>query len=194
MVAKARAIRGDPAILFSPKRVATVGVMLKRWVDYVLPALALFACVWVSRVFVAADVVALVMPLASLLAIALVGVVGGLLPALPLGVGYGLMRARPVVSAALVVASTASVLELVFASLSVPWWSFVSWFVLPLECITLVVFFPAAAWVGSHLLSSRPPAVRRRAGLILFAVLTLCAIAWPWLYSCVQLGACGLVA
>ena len=170
------------------------GVMLKRMVDYVLPALALFACVWVSRVFVAADVVAFVMPLASLLAIALVGVVGGLLPALPLGVAYGLLRGPPVVPAALVVASTASVLELVFASISVPWWAFVSWFVLPLECVTLVVFFPAAAWVGSHLLSSRPPAVRRRVGLVLFAVLTLCAITWPWLYSCVQLGACGLVA
>ena len=51
------------------------------------------------------------MPVASLLAIALVGVVGGLLPALPLAVAYGLMRAPPVVPAALVVASTASALE-----------------------------------------------------------------------------------
>jgi hypothetical protein len=168
--------------------------MLKRMVDYVLPALALFACVWVSRVFAAADVVALVMPLASLLAIALVGVVGGLLPALPLGVAYGLMRERPVVPAALVVALTASALELVFASISVPWWSFVSWFVLPLECVTLVVFFPMAAWIGSQLLSSRPPAVRRRIGLTVFGVLVLCTIALPWLYGCIQLGACGFVA
>jgi hypothetical protein len=168
--------------------------MLKRIVDYALPALALFACVWVSRVFASADVIALVMPLASLLAIALVGVVGGLLPALPLGLAYGLLRERPVVSAALVVASAAAVLELVFASISVPWWAFVSWFVLPLECVTLVVFFPAAAWIGSHLLSSRPPAARRRIGLIIFAALSLCTIVLPWLYSCVQLGACGIVA
>jgi hypothetical protein len=171
------------------------GAMLKRMIDYVLPALALFACVWVTRVFVGADVVALVMPLASsLLAIALVGIVDGLLPALPLGVAYGLMRGRPAVSAALVIALSAAGLELVFASFLVPWWAFVSWFVLPLECLTLVVFFPAAAWVGSHLLSSRPSAVRRRVGLILFAVLALCAIACSWLYSCVHLGACGLVA
>ena len=163
-------------------------------VDYVLPALALFACVWVSRVFAAADVVALVMPLASLLAIALVGVVGGLLPALPLGLAYGLMRERPVVPAALVVASIAAVLELVFASISVQWWAFVSWFVLPLECITLVAFFPAAAWIGSHLLSSKPPGARRRIGLTIFALLALCAIVLPWLYSCVRLGVCGIVS
>jgi uncharacterized membrane protein YfcA len=86
------------------------------------------------------------------------------------------------------------VLELAFASISVPWWSFVSWFVLPLECITLVVFFPAAAWIGSRLLVKKPPDVRRRVGLVMFAVLTLCAIVWPWLYSCLRLGACGIVA
>jgi hypothetical protein len=162
--------------------------------DYVFPALALFAGVWVSRVFAAADVVALVMPLASLRAIALVGVVGGLLAAVPLGLAYGLMRERPVAAAALVVAAAAAVLELVFASIAVSWWAFVSWFVLPLECLTLVVSFPAAAWIGSHLFSGTPPAVRRRIGLIVFAVLALGAITWPWLYSCVRLGACGIVA
>lgn len=162
-------------------------------VDYVLPALALFACVWVSRVFAAAELVALVMPLASLLAIALVGVVGGLLPALPLGLAYGLMQERPVMLAALVVALIAAALELVFASISVPWWAFVSWFVLPLECIALVVFFPAAAWIGSHLLTSQPSAVRRRIGFIVFAALALGAISLPWVYSCLRLGACGIV-
>jgi hypothetical protein len=168
--------------------------MLKRMVDYVLPALALFACVWVTRVFVAADVVALVMPLASLLAIALVGVVGGLLPALPLGVAYGVMREHPVVSPALVVASSAAGVELVFASISVPWWAFVSWFVLPLECLTLVLFFPVAAWIGSHLLPSRSRGLRRSIGLTAFAVLALCAVVLPWVYSCIWLGACGIVS
>jgi hypothetical protein len=75
--------------------------MLQRLLTYALPALALFVCVWVTRVFVAVDVVALVMPMTGLKAIAAVAVVGGLLPSLPLGFAYGWLRPRSVLAAAL---------------------------------------------------------------------------------------------
>ena len=166
--------------------------MLKRVLVYGLPALALFVCVWVTRVFLAVDIVALVMRMNSLLAIASVAVVGGLLPSIPLGIAYGMIRPRPVVSTAFTIAVTACVLELAFASLTVPWWSFVTWWVLPTECIVVLVLFPTAAWIGSGLLTRSDPMVRRRAGVSVFVFLTLCAIAWPWLYGCIQTGACAI--
>ena len=79
--------------------------------------------------------VALFMRMAGLLAIGSVAVVGGLLLSVPLGIAYGLIRARPVLGAAFKVAAIACALELGFASLSVPWWSFFTWWVLPTECL-----------------------------------------------------------
>jgi hypothetical protein len=165
--------------------------MLKRALAYALPALALFVCVWVTRVFLAVDIVALFMQMAGLPAIVAVAVVGGLLPSIPLGVAYGMIRPRPIVSAAFTVALTACVLELAFASLTVPWWSFLTWWVLPTECIVVVLMFPAAAWIGSGLFARGDPVVRRRVGIGMFALLTLCAVIWAWLYQCIRSGACG---
>ena len=126
-------------------------VGLRRTLIYVLLALALFACVWAARIFLSAQVVELMMPAPSLLRVALASALGGLLPALPFGIAYGLLAAFPVAWKAVRVALGASVLELLFASLAVSWWSFFTWWVLPLECLTLVVFFPAAAWAAARL-------------------------------------------
>jgi hypothetical protein len=114
-------------------------------------ALALFACVWASRVFLAPQVVELLLPEAGILAVMLIATLGGLMPALPLGIAYGLLAARPVARKALGIAVGACVVELALASVAVPWWSFFTWWVLPLECLTLVVFFPAAAWAAARL-------------------------------------------
>jgi hypothetical protein len=165
--------------------------VLQRFLTYALPALSLFVCVWVTRVFLAVDLVALVMPMAGLKAIAAVALVGGLLPSLPLGFGYGLLHRRPVLAASFVVALVASLLELAFASLTVPWWSFLTWWVLPVECAVVLVSFPAAAALGERCARGAHPDFRRRAGIVVFIVITLCAIVWPWLQGCIRMGACG---
>jgi hypothetical protein len=117
---------------------------------YVVLALALFGCVWASRVFLAPQVVELLMPEMGVLAVVLIAILGGLVPALPLGIAYGLLAARPVARKALGIAVGAGVIELALASVAVPWWSFFTWWVLPLECLTLVIFFPAAAWAAAR--------------------------------------------
>jgi hypothetical protein len=163
--------------------------MLKRVLAYSLPAFALFICVWATRVFLAVEIVALVMPMSGLLAIAAVAAVGGLLPSVPLGLAYGMIRPR---SIAFKVAAAACVLELAFASLSVPWWSFLTWWVLPTECLVVLVVFPVAAWIGSHLFSGSDPLVRRRVGIGVFVFLVLCALGGPWAYGCIHADACGI--
>ena len=165
--------------------------MFRRVLAYGLPALALFVCVWATRVFLAVDIVALFMRMAGLLAIGSVALVGGLLPSLPLGIAYGLIRRRPVLAAAFTVAVIACALELVFASLTVAWWSFITWWVLPTECLVVLVVFPAAAWVGTKLFTRMDPVKRRRIGIGVFMLVTVCAIAWAWLYGCLYAGACG---
>jgi hypothetical protein len=124
---------------------------LKRTLAYVALAVALFACVWTSRVFVSPRLVTLLLPMTGLLAVALVAVFGGLLPALPFGVGYGLLAPRPLAWKAFRIALGACVFELALASASVRWWSFFTWWVLPLECVTLMLCFPAAAWAVGRL-------------------------------------------
>jgi hypothetical protein len=160
---------------------ASPGKALDLLLVYVLPALALFACVWVTRVFVSAEIVAGILQMTGLRAIALVAVLGGLLPALPLGLGYGLLWPAPVHGRALAVAALATLCELAFASLTVPWWSFFTWWVLPLEGVTLLVIFPLVAWIGARLYQSAAIVTRRRVGVAIFIAMTLCAIAVPWL-------------
>ena len=123
---------------------------LKRLSSYVVLVLALFACMWASRVFVAPWIIELLIAETTLIGVVLIAILGGLIPALPLGFGYGLLAAPPVVGKALRIALGAAVVELALASLSVPWWLFFTWWVLPLECLVLVVFFPAAAWAGAR--------------------------------------------
>jgi len=157
-----------------------MGKALERLLVYALPALALFACVWVTRVFVSAEIVAGVLHMTGLPAIAMVAALGGLLPALPLGLAYGVMSPEQVYARALLVALFAALCELGFASLTVPWWSFFTWWVLPLECAVLLVVFPVAAWIGAHLFPHASAVSRRRVGVTTFIVLTLVAIALPW--------------
>jgi uncharacterized membrane protein YfcA len=111
-----------------------------------------------------------------------------------MGLAYGLMRTRRVLSGAIVVAVIAGVLELAIASTAVAWWKFVTWWVLPLEGVTVLVFFVLAALVGSRLLQRLSPRARFRLGLSVFVLLTIGAMTWPWLYSCILLNACALVA
>ncbi len=165
--------------------------MLNRILAYGLPALALFLCVWVTRVFLAVDIVALFMRMSGLLAIGSVAIVGGLLPSIPLGIAYGMIRSRPIASAALKVAAIACVLELAFASLSVPWWSFITWWVLPTEALVVLIVFPAAAWIGTMLFTRVDPVKRRRVGIGVFVLLTIATLACGWLYGCIRAGACG---
>ncbi|MEO8739585.1 MAG: hypothetical protein ABI537_07775 [Casimicrobiaceae bacterium] len=164
----------------APATPASTGKPLLFLLVYVLPALALFACVWVTRVFVSAEIVAGVLQMTGLRAIALVAVFGGLLPALPLGIGYGLLWRGPVYGHAFAVAALAALCELAFASLTVPWWSFFTWWVLPLEGATLLAMFPVAASIGARLFTSVASAARRRVGVAIFIAMTLCAIALPW--------------
>jgi len=154
---------------------------LKRMLTYVALVMALFVCVWVSRVFLAAPLIGLVVPLSGLRAVVAIAVVAGLLPGLLLGFAYGLIQSRPVFWSAFAVALGASVVELALATLTVNWWEFVSWWVLPLECAALMVSFPAAAWISSGLAAKARPAVRRRWGIAVLALLTLGAVTWPWL-------------
>jgi hypothetical protein len=166
--------------------------MLDRVLIHALPALALFVCVWATRVFLAVDVVALFMRMSGLFAIASVAVVGGLLPSLVLGVAFGLIHPRPVLAAAFRVAAIACALELGFASLTVPWWSFITWWVLPTESLVVLLVFPAAAWVGARLITRTDPVTRRRIGIGAFAAVALCAVALALLHGCLNAGTCGI--
>jgi hypothetical protein len=166
---------------------------VKRTLGTLALGLALFICVWVSRIFLAGPIVGSFMPLAGKAAIAWIAVVGGAVPALPLGLTYGLMRGRGVLSGAGVVAVLACALELATSSVAVPWWTFVTWWVLPLECVTVLAFFVIAALVGSRLMPGVRPVVRSRVGACTFVMLTVGALTGPWLYSCLRLNVCSLV-
>ena len=166
---------------------------VKQTLGSVALGLALFICVWVSRIFLAGPIVASFMPLTGKTAIAWIAVVGGAVPALPLGLTYGLMRGRGVLPGAVVVAVLASALELAISSVAVPWWTFVTWWVLPVECVTVIAIFVAAAVVGSRWLPGLRPVVRFRVGACTFVMLTVGALMGPWLYSCLRLNVCSLV-
>jgi hypothetical protein len=154
---------------------------------------ALFVCVWVSRVFFAGNVLGPLVPLTGLAAIACITIVGGALPALPLGFGYGLMPRRNVLVGAIVVAVLACLFELATSSASVSWWNFKTWWVLPLECLTVLVVFVVAALVGSRSLQRVLPRIRVRLGVGIFVLIVLAALTWPWLYSCIRFNVCRLV-
>jgi hypothetical protein len=154
---------------------------------------ALFVCVWVSRVFFAGNVLAPLLPLTGLAAIAGIAMVGGALPTLPLAFGYGLMPRRNVLVSAIVVAILACAIELAISSASIAWWKFKTWWVLPLECLTVLVVFVASALVGSRSLGSVLPRTRARLGGGIFALTVLAALAWPWLYSCIRFNVCRLI-
>ena len=154
---------------------------LKRTLVFVVLVMALFACMWVSRIFLALPLISLVMTPSGLQAIAGVAIVGGLLPGLLLGFAYGLISTRPIFWSAFAMAVGACIVELVVATLSVNWWEFVTWWVLPLECVALMVSFPAAAWISSRLAANAQPLLRRRCGIAVFALITLGALALPWL-------------
>ena len=156
------------------------------WAEFTL---ALFGCIYLARAFVSGRIVALLVTEANLTAIALVAAVSALVPGVPLGIAYGSTRGRPILGTALTVAFGASLLELAFATYSVNWWEFVSWWVLPLECATLVVCFPAAAWAGAAASVRISAVARRRVGIALFVLLAPLAliglgiIMSPWLLA-----------
>jgi hypothetical protein len=162
---------------------------LKRALIWVEFTLALFGCIYLARAFVSGRIVALVVTEANLTAIALVAAVSALVPGLPLGIGYGVTHVRPNLGRAFTVAVSASVIELAFATYSVNWWEFVSWWVLPLECATLVVCFPAAAWAGAAATARISTVARRRVAVALFALLVPLALTGlgiiisPWLLA-----------
>ena len=169
--------------------------LVKQTLARLALALALFACIWVSRVFLAGEIVGSVMPLAGFAAVAWIAVVAGLLPALPLGFAYGFMRTRNnVLAGAVVVAVLACVFELAAASVAVPWWRFVTWWVLPLECVTVLLVFVFAAWAGAQSLQLVPPMVRFRVGVAMFVLFTVGLVTWPWLYSCIRFNVCSIAA
>ena len=154
---------------------------LLRVIAYVVVALTLFACLWMSRVFLAVPIVSLFVQETSPLAIALVAAVGALVPGVLLGFTYGLIPEQPVFRQAVAIALGAGALELALASITVNWWEFVTWWVLPLEWVALVVCFPAAAWAGSAAGARMRPTLRRRGGIALFTLLALGIVGWPWL-------------
>jgi len=155
--------------------------------------LALFVCVWVSRVFFAGQVLGPLIPLTGLVGIACIAILGGALPTLPLGFGYGLMRHDNVLAGALVVVVLACAFELATSAAAISWWKFKTWWVLPLECLTVLVVFLIAALAGSRSLQGVVPSVRFRLGAGLFVLITVAALCWPWLYSCIHLNVCRLV-
>lgn len=181
------ATRPDP----HPPQAPAASATARRFLLLGLPMLALFACVWVARVFIAVDVVTRVLHMTGLKSIAAVAVVGALLPSLPLGLAYGLLRPRPIAAVALYVALGACILELAFASLTVPWWSFFTWWVLPLECAVVLIIFPLASMIGARCAPRADPRLRRRVGAVIFGVLALCAVIWPMLQGCVRSSSCG---
>jgi len=155
--------------------------------------LALFVCVWVSRVFFAGQVVGPLIPLTGLVAIACITIIAGAAPTLPLGFGYGLMRQHNVLAGAVVIVALACVFELATSSAAIPWWNFKTWWVLPLECLAVLVVFVVAALAGSRSLQGVAPLVRFRLGAGIFVLITVGALCWPWLYSCIRLNVCRLV-
>src|SRR5262249_1623886 len=124
----------------------------KRISAWLALAVTLFACMYVSRVFLTARIVEWLMPEPSYERIMLVAVVDGLLPALILGIPYGLLASKPVLWKAVAIALGAAASELSLRGWQLSWWLLPrTWWVLPLECLTLVVFFPAAAWAAAQL-------------------------------------------
>ena len=168
-------------------------VRVRRVLTGLILGLALFTCVWVSRVFFTGQILGSLIPMSTLREIAWRAMVGGAIPALPLGFGYGLMRHRNVLLGSVLVALLACMIELATSSASVSWWNFKTWWVLPLECITVLVLFVGAALVGSQSLRRVPQHVRSRLGAALFILLTVGALIWPWLYSCMHDNVCKLV-
>jgi hypothetical protein len=156
-----------------------IWVWLKRTLGSLALALALFLCLRVGRIFIAGDIVELFVPLSGRVAVAWIAIVAGVVSALPLGLAYGLLRARSVLAGAIIVAVLACALELATSSV-VSWWRFVTWWVLPLECFSAFAVFVAAALAGSRLLPSVRPVVRFRLGVAVFAVITVGVVAWSW--------------
>jgi hypothetical protein len=152
-------------------------VRAKQALGSLAMALALFICLRVSRVFLAGDIVGAFMPLTGRAAIVWVALVAGALPSLPLGLAYGLLRARNVLAGAMAVAVLACAFELTTSSV-VSWWRFVTWWVLPLECVTALLVFATAALFGSRLPQPMVPVARFRLGVGVFLLITVSAIAW----------------
>lgn len=173
--------------------IASVWGPVKQGLASLALGLALFICIWVSRVFFAGQVLGPVIPMTGLGAIAVLAVIGGGLPALFLGFGYGLMRQRQLLIGAVMVAVLGCVIELGTSSAALPWWKFITWWVLPVECITVLVVFVAAALAGAQSLPRLVPPTRSRLGAAVFVVMTLGAVTWPWLYSCIRNNVCSLV-
>jgi hypothetical protein len=155
--------------------------------------LALFIFVWVSRVFFARNVLGPMIPLTGPAKVACIAILQGAIPALPLGFGYGLMPRRNLLAGAIALAVLACAFELATSSASIAWWKFKTWWVLPLECLTVLVVFVVAALVGSQSLRGVRPRVRVWLGAGLFALIVVGALIWPWLYSCLFLNHCRLV-
>lgn len=155
--------------------------------------LALFICVWVSRVFFARNVLGPLIPLTGTAKVACIAICQGAIPALPLGFGYGLMPRRNLLAGAVAVAVLACAFELATSSVSIAWWNFKTWWVLPLECVTVLVAFVVAALVGSRSLQGARPKARVCVGAGIFALIVVGALIWPWLFSCLFLNDCRLV-
>jgi hypothetical protein len=173
--------------------IASVWGPVKQGLASLALGLALFICIWVSRVFFAGQVLGPVIPMTGLGAIAVLAIIGGALPALPLGFGYGLMRHRQLLLGAVVVAVLGCLIELATSSAALPWWTFITWWVLPIECVTVLVVFVAAALAAARSLPRLVAPTRSRLGVAVFVVMTLGALTWPWLYSCIRNNVCSLV-
>jgi hypothetical protein len=172
---------------------APIWVGVRRVAASLALGLVLFIDIWVCRVFFAGPILGPLMPLSVLWAIAWIAIIAGAIPALPLGFGYGLMQHRNVLVGAVVVALIGCLLELATSAARVSWWKFITWWVLPLECITVLAVFVIAALVGSRSLRRVLPPVRSRLGVGIFVLFTALALSWPWLYSCIALNVCKLV-
>jgi hypothetical protein len=155
--------------------------------------LALFICLWVSRVVFVGQVLAPSIKMTGLGVIVMLAIIGGALPALPLGFGYGLMRHRHLLTGAVAVAVLGCVIELATMSAVLPWWTFMTWWVLPIECITVLVVFVAVAFAAARSLPRLVPPTRSRLGAAVFVVITLGALTFPWAYSCIRNNVCSLV-
>ena len=173
--------------------IASVWAPVKQVLATLALGLALFVCIWVSRVFFVGQVLGPVMPMMGLWTIALLAIVGGALPALLLGFGFGLMQHRQLLIGAGAVAALGGLLELATSAAAVPWWNFITWWVLPLECVTVLVVFVLAALAGPRALPHLAPPTRARVGVGVFVLVTLGAVTWPWLYSCLYNNVCSLV-
>jgi hypothetical protein len=172
---------------------APIWVGVKRIAASLALGLALFIGMRVARVFFVTPILGPLMPTSVLWAIAWIAIIAGVIPALPLGFGYGLMRHRNVLVGAIVVALLGCVLELATSAAQLPWWKFITWWVLPLECVTVLAVFVIAALVGSRSLHRVSPSVRAGLGVGIFVLFTVLALTWPWLYSCIVFNVCKLV-